>query len=126
MKLPVFKIVFLIVLITTAVKSYSINYYVSASTGNNSYSGLSIDKALKTLQKAADKTAAGDTVFVMNGTYLKDFSSSSDVVIENSSGTAYKWIVWMNYPGHKPVISFDCWRAFSIQGSYIEVNSFII
>lgn len=126
MKLSVFKIVFLIVLITTAIKSYSVNYYVNASTGNNSNSGLSIDKALKTLQKAADKTVAGDTVFVMNGTYVKDFSYSSDVVIENSSGTAEKWIVWMNYPGHKPLISFDCWRAFSIQGSYIEVYGLIV
>lgn len=126
MKLPVLKMFFLIVLILNAVTSYSLNYYVNASTGNNSNSGLSVEKALKTLQKAADKTAAGDTVFVMNGTFVKDFSYSSDVVIENSSGSADKWIVWMNYPGHKPVISFDSWRAFNIQGSYIEVNGLTV
>ncbi len=108
--------------VLTPGKLFATNYYVNAATGNNSNTGLSIDRALKTLQKAADKTVAGDTVFVMNGTYLKDNSWNSDVVIESSSGTPEKWIVWMNYPGHKPLISFDCWRGFSIQGSYIEVN----
>jgi len=104
-----------------AEKAVATNYYVNATTGNNSNTGLSVDKAFKTLQRAADKTVAGDTVFVMNGTYVKDNSWSSDVVIENSSGTPEKWIVWINYPGHQPLISFDCWRAFNIQGSYIEV-----
>ena len=126
MKLPVLKLIFLMVFITTTFTSNSTNYYVNASAGNNSNSGLSVEKALKTLQKAADKTAAGDTVFVLNGTYLKDYPGSSDVVIENSSGTSEKWIVWINYPGHKPVISFDCWRAFNIQGSYIEVNGITV
>ena len=107
-------------------KLIATNYYVNATTGNNSNSGLSFDKALKTLQKAADKTLAGDTVFVMNGTYVKDYSWSSDVVAETSSGTAEKWIVWINYPGHKPVISFDCWRGFNLQGSFIEINGLTV
>ncbi len=102
------------------------NYYVSAVAGNNSNTGLSVDKAFKTLQRAAERTAAGDTVFVMNGTYVKDNSWSSDVVVETSSGTLEKWIVWINYTGHKPLISFDCWRAFNLQGSYIEVNGLTI
>jgi parallel beta-helix repeat protein len=102
------------------------NYYVSSATGNNSNTGLSVEKALKTLQKAADKTIAGDTVFVMNGTYVKDNSWSSDVVAETSSGNAENWIVWINYPGHNPLISFDCWRAFNIQGSYIEINGLTV
>jgi parallel beta-helix repeat protein len=123
----VLKILFIVVfLLLWAGKTNAANYYVNATNGNNSNSGLSVDKALKTLQRAADKTVAGDTVFVMNGTYVKDNSWSSDVVIETSSGTPEKWIVWINYPGHKPVISFDCWRAFNIQGSYIEVNGFTI
>lgn len=102
------------------------NYYVNATTGNNSNTGLSPDRAFKTLQRAADRTMAGDTVFVMNGTYVKDNSWSSDVVVETSSGTPEKWIVWINYPGHKPIISFDCWRAFNLQGSYIEINSLTV
>jgi hypothetical protein len=123
----VLKILFSVfALIILSVKIHATNYYVNASTGNNSNTGLSAEKALKTLQRAADKTVAGDTVFVMNGTYVKDNSWSSDVVIETSSGTADKWIVWMNYPVHQPLISFDCWRAFNIQGSYIEVNGLTI
>jgi len=126
MKLTVLKIKLLIVLAITAVTSNSANYYVNGSAGNNSNSGLSIEKALKTLQKAADKTIAGDTVFIMSGTYVKDFSWSSDVVAETSSGTSDKWIVWINYPGHKPFVTFDCWRAFNIQGSYIEINGLTV
>jgi parallel beta-helix repeat protein len=126
MKLSVLKLKLLIVFAITAATSNSANYYVDAIKGNNSNTGLSAEKALKTLQKAADKTVAGDTVFVMNGTYVKDYSYSSDVVAETSSGTPGKWIVWINYPGHQPLISFDCWRAFNIQGSYIEVNGLTV
>lgn len=126
MKLAKLKIVFLIVFAIITATSNSANYYVDAIKGNNSNTGLGIDKALKTLQKAADKTLAGDTVFVLNGTYVKDYSWSSDVVIESSSGTTEKWIVWINYPEHKPIISFDCWRAFNIQGSFIEVNGLTV
>jgi len=122
-----FKILFtLFALMIWAGKINAANYYVNATTGNNSNTGLSAEKALKTLQRAADKTVAGDTVFVMNGTYVKDNSWSSDVVVETSSGTSEKWIVWINYSGHKPLISFDCWRAFNIQGSYIEVNGLTV
>ncbi len=117
---------FLSIYFFTTRNLYATNYYVNASTGNSSNTGLSADKPFKTLQKAADKTVAGDTVFMMNGTYVKDFSWSSDVVIESSSGTPEKWIVWINYPGHKPLISFDCWRAFNFQGSYIEVNGLTV
>ena len=126
MKLSVLKIKLLIVFAIITTASYSTNYYVDAVKGNNSNTGLSAEKALKTLQKAADKTAAGDTVFAMNGTYLKDNSWSSDVVAETSSGTIDKWIVWKNFPGHQPLISFDCWRAFNIQGSFIEINGFTV
>ncbi|HSO89441.1 MAG TPA: T9SS type A sorting domain-containing protein [Draconibacterium sp.] len=122
-----FKILFTVVpLLIWAGKTNATNYYVNAATGYNSNTGRSVEKAFKTLQKAADKTIAGDTVFVTNGTYLKDYSYSSDVVVESSSGTPEKWIVWMNYPGHQPLISFDCWRAFNIQGSYIEVNGLTV
>ncbi len=45
------------------------NYYVSNS-GNDSNDGLTSANAFKTLQHAADIVAAGDTVFVENGTYV--------------------------------------------------------
>lgn len=102
------------------------NYYVNATSGNNTNNGLTPQNPFKTLQKAADNTQAGDTVFVMNGTYTKDNSWSSDVVVETSSGTESNWIVWINYLEHKPVISFDCWRAFNIKGSFIEINGLAV
>ena len=128
MKIPslrinrIFLFIFFCIQLLSIEQLCATNYFVNAISGNNSNSGLSIEKALKTLQKAADKTVAGDTVFVMNGTYVKDFSWSSYVVVETSSGTSENWIVWKNYPGHQPVISFDCWQGFNIQGSYIEIN----
>ncbi len=47
----------------------AVNYYVSASTGNNANTGLSETSALASIQNAANLTNPGDTVFIMNGTY---------------------------------------------------------
>jgi parallel beta-helix repeat protein len=48
---------------------YSTNYYVS-ETGSNSNNGLTPSTAFETLQYAADMVSAGDSVLVLEGTYV--------------------------------------------------------
>ena len=84
----------------------------------------------KTIQKAADTAAAGDTVYVKNGTY------NEQVWVKNS-GSARKWIKFLAYPGDEVTIdgtgismvinpNGDRWNGlFNIHGkSYINVSGF--
>lgn len=69
------------------------SYYVSTS-GSDSNSGTSTGSAFKTLQKAANTANAGDTVFVMAGTYnqklkiTKSGTSSSPITFQNYNNGA--------------------------------------
>ena len=47
-------------------------YYVSAEFGNDGNSGTSQDSPLRFITTAVSRLQAGDTVFVMNGTYTGD------------------------------------------------------
>ena len=49
------------------------------------------------IQKAANTLTAGDTVYIMSGTY-------SEQVIPKHSGEAGNPIVYLAYPGHSPVV----------------------
>lgn len=71
------------------------SYYV-ATNGNDSNPG-SIDKPLRSIQKAVNMARPGDVIYVRGGTY------SESIVIRNS-GTVDKPIVLAAYPGEKPVI----------------------
>ncbi len=99
-------------------------YFVDAVNGSNTNSGLTATNSFMALCVTAGKTAAGDTVFVMNGTYTN--SAGNPALTETHSGTANDWIVWMNYPGHSPVVSFNTWHGIYIKGSYVEVNGFAV
>jgi parallel beta-helix repeat protein len=96
--------------------------------GSNTNNGLTISTAFQTLNYAANQTSAGDTVFVLNGTYT-NLNASSNVMDIYNSGTAVNSIVYMNYPGHAPVIKLNAnnWSGIAIQGSdYIVVDGFRI
>lgn len=101
------------------------NYYVSYDMGNDQNNGLSPEAPFKLIQTAADLTLPGDTVFVMNGTYTNYFYT---VFAIHRSGTADDWIVYMNYPGHNPLIQVSDWCGIKVifGASYIEVNGFTI
>jgi hypothetical protein len=103
---------------------FSINYYVSIISGNNSFVGTSPTTAFSTIQKASDVSQAGDTIFVMNGTYLN--SASNAVLTHKKSGLPTKWIVIKNFKDHKPVLSFNAWHGIKIEGSYVEINGLTI
>ncbi len=107
----------LVFLSAVAPQVLATNYYVSA-TGANTNDGKSTAKPFLTLQKAADLTVAGDTVFVMNGTYA---STSGTILNVTRSGTATGYITYKAVKGHSPKItaSGNVWNAVSINGSYI-------
>lgn len=77
---------------------YAKNYYVSKS-GSNVASG-SKKAPLKTIQKGISKLKAGDTLYIMGGTYYEQVKLSSKV-----KGSADKKITICNMPGEKVTIS---------------------
>jgi parallel beta-helix repeat protein len=86
-------------------------YYVSG-TGNDNNNGTSSTTPFRTLQKAADLTNPGDTVFIMNGTYT------------SRSGEPGKYIRYKAYPGHKPVLkATKNWIGIKVDGAaYILIE----
>jgi parallel beta-helix repeat protein len=102
---------------------FATNYYVK-STGNDfANNGLSSGTPFKTIQRAADLTLPGDTVFLMNGTYTNDCEGCVVASI-NRSGNTNGYIVYTNYPNHQPIIKFNGWAGFSIDegAHHIEIS----
>lgn len=97
-------------------------YYVSG-TGSDHATGLTELTAFRNLQKAADLVQAGDTVFVMNGTYTGIYANILNLA--NKHGTADAPITFTAYPGHKPVLEAhkNNWNAIAVNGcSYIVID----
>jgi parallel beta-helix repeat protein len=97
-------------------------YYVSG-TGSDSNDGKSTATAFRTLQKAANLTNPGDTVFIMNGTYTD--SVGSHILLITRSGEKGAYIRYKAYPGHKPVLqtSTTNWSAVKVDGAaYIIIE----
>ena len=90
------KLFFILSLFTFYKNANAINYFVSDISGNNKKDGLSVKNAFKTIQRAADLTLPGDTVFVMSGMYENSCPDCSVVTIVRS-GKANAWIVFRNY-----------------------------
>jgi serralysin len=101
-------------------------YYVAPS-GDDSRTAQQAQQTStpwRSLQKAADAAAAGDTVLVFPGTY------NEKVTFSKKHGSATRWITFKNYAAEKPKIvgvaneqgyggSFDI-----VDSSYIEINGF--
>ena len=99
-------------------------YYVNANSGSDSNSGNSIANAFRTLNHAVSKTNPGDTVLVMNGTYIGSGNSTATLRI-NRAGTADNWITYKAYPGHSPLIqSNGAFQAIRIETNYIIIDGF--
>jgi hypothetical protein len=97
--------------------------YFVAPDGNNDNPGT---EALpwRTIQKAANTLAAGDTVYIKNGTYHEQ-------VVPVDSGTPGNYITYSAYPGHSPVIDgtgvFGDYRGlFEVNASYIVVSGLTV
>jgi parallel beta-helix repeat protein len=121
------KITLFTFLVAATTLSFATNYYVNP-TGSNAKNGLTTANAFQTINYAATKTAAGDTVFIMNGTYTNTYQgvNVADVYI---SGTAANRIVFTNFAGHKPLIKLggNNWGGIAIQGAdYIVIDGITI
>lgn len=121
------KIIFLSIIVLFSYNLSAKNYYVDAKSGNERNNGLSTSRAKSTIQDAANLTRPGDTVFVMNGIY-ENSSLNGNVVDVPNSGNKKKYIVYINYKNHQPIISFSGWGGFVIANgvSYIKIIGFQI
>ena len=102
-----------------ATKGSGKTYYVDNSKGNDSNPGTTQNFAFKTIQQANQKVAAGDIVYVKNGTYDENIT-----VIK--SGTSQNWIVFQAFPGDKPFVRGTQDGTFKIEGNYIKIIGFRI
>jgi parallel beta-helix repeat protein len=97
-------------------------YYVSG-TGSDSNTGKSTATAFRTLQKAANLTNPGDTVYIMNGTYTD--SVGSHILLITRSGAPGAYIRYKAFPGHRPVLQTltTNWSAVKVDGAaYILIE----
>jgi parallel beta-helix repeat protein len=97
--------------------------YFVAGTGKDNNHGNSPASPFRTIQKALDLARAGDVVNVMNGEY-RNTCGDCAIAEFKRSGAEGAWITLRAYPGHKPVLNFDSWKAILIKGgaSYIEIS----
>jgi hypothetical protein len=105
------------------VQAAGTTYYVSKA-GNDNNPGTEAQPWL-TIQKAASRLVAGDTVYVKAGAYY-------ETVTPANSGTASNWIYYKTYPGDSVAIDgsgFNTGRRglfFIGSKSYLEINGFEI
>jgi hypothetical protein len=102
-----------------ALKSFSIDYYVSPSGVNdNTTNRGSLALPFRTIQYAADRTNPGDNIFIMNGTYS---STNGPLLTISRNGTASNYITFKPYAGHSPLLkaSGNVWNAVLINADYI-------
>jgi parallel beta-helix repeat protein len=103
----------------TVVTAPAKRYYVSDASGSDANTGLSISSPFKTINAGQSAALPGDTVFIMNGSYVP-----ATTIQLQKSGTADGYITYKAYPGHTPRFSFSgsIWNAVSINGSYIVLE----
>jgi hypothetical protein len=96
------------------------DYYVSV-TGTDSNNGTSQDKPFKTLQKASDRTNPGDTVFVMDGTFVK---RNASILTITRSGQPEAYVTYKALPGHHPKIlcGGTVWNIILVLANYIIID----
>jgi hypothetical protein len=109
-----------LVLVLTASTAQAATYYV-ATNGNDQNAGT-LSRPWRTLQHAADRVAAGDTILVRAGNYTgANFETS---------GTASRPIVLQAYPGEAPAITANnpaTPDGINLEGaSYMTVQGFTV
>ncbi|MFM2294764.1 MAG: hypothetical protein RLZZ350_1177 [Verrucomicrobiota bacterium] len=75
---------------------FAATFYI-ALTGNDTNSGTTTNLAWRTIQKAANTLAPGDTALVRSGVY-------SEAVTVNVSGNAGSFVTFQNFPGEQPIV----------------------
>jgi hypothetical protein len=95
------KYVFFLVLISFIVTTQATEYYVNASIGDDTFTGTE-SQPWKTIQKAANTLVAGDTVYIMAGTYMP----TQKIELINS-GASDNYINYLVYPGDEQLVIID-------------------
>jgi hypothetical protein len=95
------KYVFFLVLISFIVTVQATEYYVNASIGDDTFTGTE-SQPWKTIQKAANTLVAGDTVYIMAGTYMP----TQKIELINS-GASDNYINYLVYPGDEQLVIID-------------------
>ena len=121
MKKLVLKILFFVILQTPI---FATTYYVDAVNGNNSYNGLTIATAKKTLSWFSYSTTflqPGDTILLLNGTYTG--GTSFAILALRASGTPTNPITIKNYSGHSPLLQMNDsqWHAIHLGESIHDI-----
>lgn len=129
------KIVFLLLLPLTQICFANI-YYVAVD-GNDNNNGTK-NQPFATIQKAQSVVQPGDTVYLRGGTYNLTEAQIANkvrgyacVTFLDKSGSAGKYISYINYPGETPVFNYAAVKpeglrvaAFYVTGSYIHLKGF--
>lgn len=127
LKIIVMKKIFFYISALASQLIFANNYYVSP-TGDDANNGLTLATAFQTIEAATYAVAPGDTVFVRNGVYTKNYPESL-IAYFTISGTANNPILFRNYPGETPILQLNAsnWGGFSINGcDYITIDGFTI
>lgn len=109
-------------ILATATDAWATTYYVK-TTGNDSNSGTSSSAAFKTITKAAQVAAAGDTVYVGGGTYANAVAVTND----GTSGSPIKFIADTagTYTGVSGTVTLSPNNAWVVQNdNYIQIIGF--
>jgi hypothetical protein len=103
-------------------------FYVSVN-GSDNAAGQTPSSPFRTIQKAADLTAPGDFVYVMNGTYNNDDNNYAIIGI-STPGTPNAWITYQAYPGATPVLQGNnyTWSVITVNNTaaYISISGFTV
>lgn len=115
--------VFVAIIVFLAVRCSAATYYVSFSTGNDSYAGTSLNLPFKTITKAVSVSTAGDIIYLRgeNHAYANKISISK-------SGTASARISLLAYPGDasRPVLNFSTQTTTGTRGLELSGNYWYI
>ena len=93
--------------------------------GNDGNDGSSTSTAFLTLQKAATLVNPGDTVWVLNGTYVNGWPGGN-VLDLNRSGNPAAWITWKAYPGQQPELHSTGWCAINVRANYQRIEGLLV
>lgn len=118
------KILFILTLFILAIPVYSTSYYLRAD-GNDTCTGLSIDKAVKTFGRASELMSAGDYLFCDGNGGIYDLDTIQAVFTVTGTSDSIVYIIGFN--DFKMVNSNeDTVTYFSlVAADYVEVNRII-
>jgi hypothetical protein len=121
--------IFSVIFCCVSVNSFATTYYVSYSTGIDTYNGTALATPFKTITKAVSVAVAGDIIYLRGEEHL--YTTRINI---SKSGTATSKFYLLAYPGDatRPVLNFSAMainssnRGFDLSGNYWVFKGFDI